>query len=189
MEAEFLGKRRRSLEEDFFRRQDAALLERSRSAQQRASARATLASASRITDPALLDDLVDMGITPETLIALSLVPLIEVAWADDKLEPAEKDAILKAAQQAGLAEDSPGLQLLKNCLAARPSANLKRLWTQYIQSVCASLSATERDSLRAELLERATQVAEAAGSFLGLGSKVSAQEQALLSELSAAFDR
>ena len=99
---EFLGDRRNALEEEFFRRQDAALLAQRRTEEERRAARAALAAASHITDDALLDQLVALGINPNTLTALSLVQLVEVAWADGKVEDAEKQAILAAARAAGL---------------------------------------------------------------------------------------
>jgi hypothetical protein len=46
-----------------------------------------------------------------------------------------------------------------------------------------SLSPKERDEIRGSALERARSVAESAGGFLGLTSKISAQEKAVLDEL------
>jgi hypothetical protein len=54
--------------------------------------------------------------------------------------------------------------------------------------VCETLSAEERDLLETEVLGQARCVAEAAGGFLGLGSKVSSQEEAVLREIAAAFN-
>jgi hypothetical protein len=150
-------------------------------------ARAALAAASRITDDVLLDQLVAFGISPDTLTALSLVPLVEVAWADGKVEDAEKRAILAAAGAAGLNEASAGHKLIEGCLSERPHTGLRKMWKQYITSVCATRSAEERDALKAELLQQARRVAEAAGGFLGMASKVSSQEQALLADIAAAF--
>jgi hypothetical protein len=52
-----------------------------------------------------------------------------------------------------------------------------------VQSLWPSLNATEHDEIRAIGLDRARQVAEAAGGFLGLTSKISASEQAALDEM------
>ena len=185
---ELFGDRRKSLEEEFFRRQDAALIAQRRTEEERRAARATLAAASHITDDVLLDQLVAFGITADTLTALSLVPLVEVAWADGMVEDAEKRAILAAARAAGLDETSAGHKLLEGCLSERSHTRLRKMWEQYITSMCTTLSAEERDGLKAELLRQARSVAEAAGGFLGLvGSKVSSEEEALLAEIAAAF--
>ena len=187
MAQELFGDRRKSLEEEFFRRQDAALIAQRRTEEERRAARATLAAASHITDDVLLDQLVAFGISADTLTALSLVPLVEVAWADGRGEDAEKRAILAAAGAAGLDETGAGHKLLEGCLSERSHTGLRKMWEQYITSMCTRLSAEERDALKAELLRQVRSVAAAAGGFLGLGSKVSSEEEALLAEIAAAF--
>lgn len=187
MANEVFGERRRLLEEEFFRRQDAALLAKRRSAEEQRAARTALAAVSHITDDSLLDQLVAFGISAETLTALSLVPLVEVAWADGTVEEAERRAILAAAKATGLEETSAGHRLLASYLSERPHSGLRKTWEQYIASLCTTLSAEQRDELKTELLQQARRVAEAAGGFLGLGSKVSIKEGALLAELAAAF--
>ncbi len=188
MSNDLLGNRGRTLEEEFFRRQQATLLARLRAEEEQEAARAALAAASRIKDPALLDQLVALGIGADTLTALSLVPLVEVAWADGTVEEAEKQAILVAARAVGLEGTSTGHRLLEKCLSERPRAELRNLWEQYIKSVCGALSDEERAALRHELLQRARGVAEAAGGIMGLGARVSRREEALLSELARAFN-
>jgi tellurite resistance protein len=189
MEQHVLGERKKALEQEFFRRRDAALLEQRRVEAARQQARAALAAASRITDEDLLDQLVAMGIDADTLVALSLIPLAEVAWADGWVDAAEKRAVLAAARATGLAPKRAGYRLIESCLTTRPPAALRGLWRRYIQSVCATLPADGRDSLRRELSRKGYAVAEAAGGFKGLFSRVSAQEEALLEEIAAAFER
>lgn len=187
MDHQVFGDRRRALEEEFFRRQDAVLLERHREGKAQRSARTALATASRITDDDLLDRLVAMGITADTLVALSLVPLAEVAWADGHLDVSEKRAILAAAQAAGLEADSSGRRLVEGCLAERPPAQLRELWRHYIEHVCYCLSETDRSRLKGELLRQARTVAESAGGFKGFLSKVSASEAVVLEDIERAF--
>jgi len=188
MADKLFGDRRKSIEAEFFRRQDAMLIEKRRREQERWAARAALAAASRITDQVLLDQLVAFGISADTLTALSLVPLVEVAWADGSVEDAEKQAILAAARAAGLDASSSGYRLIDGALSERRKPGLKRMWEQYIANICATLPAEECEALRMELLRQARAVAEAAGGFMGLGSKVSSQEAALLAEIAAAFE-
>ena len=59
---------------------------------------------------------------------------------------------------------------------------------EYIGALTQSLSVDASDRLRDEVLGRARQVAKEAGGFLGLGSKVSADEERVLAELEKAFD-
>jgi len=189
MEHKILGDRQRALEEEFFRRRETVLLDKTRTREAHRAAHAALSAAARITDETLLDRLVAMGITTDTLVALSLVPLAEVAWADGRLDESEKRAILAAAQTAGLEAESTGYRLVESCLSERPPARLRELWRHYIAGVCASLPEAERNRLKRELLRQATTVAEAAGGFKGLFSKVSAQEAMLIEEMATAFGR
>ena len=187
MDKDFLADRRKGLEEEFFRRQEAALLQRLRDEEARHSARQALAAASRITDEALLDQLAALGIKPETLVVLSLVPLVEIAWADGTVQDSERQAIHEAARMSGLVQGSSGDRLLQGCLSEPPPAHLRTLWVHYIKALCSGLAAEERDALKTDLLERARRVAEAAGGFIGVGAKVSRQEAALLAEFAGAF--
>jgi hypothetical protein len=54
--------------------------------------------------------------------------------------------------------------------------------------LCAALKPGEKRALRDELLGRARQVAEATGGFLGLGNKISPEEQVVLDELAKVFE-
>ena len=46
---------------------------------------------------------------------------------------------------------------------------------------------SERDAIKTTFLSRARQVAEAAGGFLGLTSKISGKEEAMLKKLESVF--
>lgn len=188
MDDRVLGRRGTAIENEFFRRHDAALLERRRADEARREARAALAAASRLSDESLLDELVAMGITADTLVALTLVPLIDVAWADGRLEAGERRAITAAARAAGLQAGSLGDRLVESCLTVRPTAGLRQLWRRYMESLTASLSPSERAGLKRELIRQGRTVAEAAGGFKGLLSSISVPEEAMLQEIERAFE-
>jgi len=183
-----LADRRKALEEQFFRKQEEAAIATLRAQREALEARQALAAVSGIADDALLDRLLQLGIGPRAMAAFSLVPLVEVAWADGKLEAAEREAVLAAAKAAGLDPDSGGYQLLESWLGHRPGDELKDAWVQFTQWMRASMATADKDRLKDEVLGRARRVAEAAGGFLGLGSKVSKAEEAILAELAAAFE-
>ncbi len=187
MEKDVLGDRRKGFEEECFRRQEAALLQRLRHEEARRSARQALAAASHLTDEVLLDQLAALGIKPETLVVLSLVPLVEIAWADGTLQASERQAILEAARMAGLVRGSGGDRLLQGCLSEPPPAHLRTLWVQYIKALRVGLSDEEREALKVDLVERARRVAGAAGGFIGMGPKLSSKEAALLADFARAF--
>src|SRR5687767_4932023 len=91
---EILRDRGRSLEDEFFRREDARLKEKLRQTAQREGAREALARAAGIKNPAIVERLLALDVRPETVTALSLVPLVEVAWADGSLDDNERRVIL-----------------------------------------------------------------------------------------------
>src|SRR5919198_1576509 len=111
MAEEFLHDRKRALENEFFHKREKALIERMRTEQARQTARQALATASGLTDPAVLDRLVGLGIEPDTLLALRLVPLVAVAWADGKLDDRERRAVLAGLEAAGITAGSAAYAL------------------------------------------------------------------------------
>ncbi len=146
-----------------------------------------LAEASGLTDPALVDRLVGLGIRPSTLAALTLVPLIEVAWADGHMDDREREAILSAAEATGLDPASPSHRLLKIWTFERPAPALVSAWHDFVREVLGEFDAEERGRFEARLMGRARDVAEAAGGLLGLTSKVSRSEKAAMERLGGAF--
>ena len=187
MSKEFLREREHALEEAFFAEQDRALLRRLKEADAKRSKKESLAAACSITDDALLEKLVSLGVDGATVAALSLVPLVLVAWADGKVEDKEREAVVAAAMETGMAERGAGRQLLDHWLANRPPPQLLAAWTDYIRAISAALDQEGRRALQADLLGRARRVAEATGGFLGVGRRVSAAEEAVLAKLEQAF--
>jgi hypothetical protein len=186
MPHDFLADRRKALEEAFFAKQDAKVIAQLRAEREKRLAVAALKGASTIEDPGLLERLVDLGIDAQSWTALALVPLIEVAWADGTMEPKEREAILAAAREHGVPDDSPGRQLLESFLSARPGPEVFAAWGAYVTELAANFSAEERERMRARLIERARKVAKSAGGLLGIAS-ISDAEKRVLAELEKPF--
>jgi len=182
----FLGDRKRALEEEFFRKREQALLARLEAERAHRTAKQALAEASGLTDEAVLDHLVSLGIEPDAFMALRLVPLVEVAWADGHLDARERQAVLSALAAAGLPPGSLGYALVDGWLASPPPPSMLEAWSAYTRGLCGQLSPAERQSLRSAVIGQARVVAEAAGGILGLG-KVSAAEVEMLARLERAF--
>jgi hypothetical protein len=183
-EPEILRDRGRGLEDEFFRREDKRLMERLRELQATQTTREALAKASGITEPTILDTLIRLGIRAETVAALSIVPLVEVAWADGTLDARERRAIV---ERSGVAGDSTVGALLEAWLDRRPDPALLEAWIHLVQAMAQQLDAAGLARLKTDVLERARAVASATGGVLGLGSRVSAPEAAMLTRLEAAF--
>lgn len=186
-DAELFDDRRRALEEQFFRSQDQKLVESMKAEAEKKQLKEGLKSVSGIQDSAVLDKLAELKIGAETLAALSIVPLVEVAWCDGELDAKEKEAILKAAAGLGIVAGSPAHGLLTGWLQKAPPMELLGAWETYTKMLCERFDAAARAKLKDELLGRAKKVAEAAGGFLGLMSKISPAEQNMLDRLARAF--
>ena len=169
----------RALEEAFFTKENARLLEQMREKKQREALREVV----QIKDEEFLDRLIELGINPETVLALTLVPLTAVAWADGILEDRERDAVMKAAEEKGISPGTAGHHLLETWLSKRPDQELFESWKRYVGGIWETFTAEERRRMRKTTLDWALAVAESAGGFLGLTSKVSASERAVIKEL------
>ncbi len=138
-------------------------------------------------DSAWAGQLVGLGIDTGTIAALTLIPLIEVAWADGKMEENERRAVLAGAEANGIATNSPSFRLLEMRLSDPPKPDLVAAWRQYIATACKALSFEGKLRLKSSILGGARNVAESAGGFLGFRS-VSPAEERVLSRLEQAFD-
>ena len=186
MTTDALRERGDSLEEAFFRDMDRKLIGELRAKKEREQQIDELAAASGIVHREVLGALLDAGMHGEALVAVGLVPLIEVAWADHVMDSGERDAIMKAARESGVTRGSTAAELLSAWLERRPEAELLEAWKAYAAALVSELGAEDAAAVRDDILGRARGVAEAAGGFLGLGS-VSREERQILDELAAAL--
>ena len=183
MSKDGLAERGRGLEDAFFAKQDALLRQRLAELDEAKSETAGLSEASGITDETVLRRLIGLGLSNTTLVALTLVPLVAVAWADGSIDETERKVLLASAEQTGLVQGHPAHALFERWLATKPHPELLGAWKGYV----AALPAETRATLKSEILERARTVAEAAGGFLRIGNKVSGAEQAVLTDVEEAL--
>ncbi len=187
MATKTLDDRRKALEDSFFVKENEKLLTSLRAKNERENQRSALAEVMKLQDEEILDHLLDAGIHAETWLAISLIPLVEVAWADRRIDEKEREAILNAANENGIKTDSDACRLLEAWLTTRPGPSLHEAWAAYIEALRGILNDAARQALREETLEQSRAVADAAGGFLGLGSRVSDAEKRVLEEISSAF--
>jgi hypothetical protein len=184
-----LRDRQHTLEDTFYREDAEAYRVQLELRREEEGVLADLAAASGISDEAILRRLASFGIRAETLAALTLIPLIEVAWADGRMDAREREAVLAGAESTGIPKESPSHGLLRIWIEDQPAPDLVDAWSEFIGTLCRELSEEQVDHLRCNIVGRAHEVAEAAGGFLGLGSKVSKEERAVLERLERAFRR
>ena len=182
-----LGDRRKALEDAFFRERDQQLLDRLKLEMEAAEAHKLLAHVSGILDQQVLAKLVKAGVRAETLTALALIPMVEVAWADGAVSQTEREAVLKAAAENDLQNGTAAHELLDRWLRERPDVKMIAAWKEYVTSLAKAMPPEAVAAMRDRVIGRCRRVAEAAGGFLGLTGKVSKVEQNAIDEFERAF--
>ncbi len=182
--SDIIHERGKSLEEAFFRHRDQQLLEKLRADLTTKTAVESLRAATGITDENTLRELAEQNVTTESMTSLSMVPLVVVAWADGKIAPGERDALLKAAHEAGIEEGTPAYQLFESWLGQKPDSELFEAWKHYVSALKEKLDPAGFHQMTAAIMERAKRVAKASGGLLGTSvGSVSVYEEKKLKEL------
>lgn len=184
---ELLEKNARLLEDEFFAKRDAVLIAKLRELERMEQTQKALSEVSGITNQAVLKRLLELDIHPDLLATLALVPLVEMAWADGGIQEDERKAILAGSTLNGMGPGSVDYVLLEEWLKQKPPPRMLEAWIVYIRGLCEVMSEPEIQEIKTLFLGRARKVAEAAGGFLGLTSKISRSEEAMLKQLESAF--
>lgn len=182
MSTDSLGDRGKALESKFFHDREAEQIARLRNQRSKDAAVSELAEITGFVDQGVLRKIVDLGVTPMTLAAFSIVPMLHVAWSDRVLDAAERKSILLEATSAGLKSTSPAYALLESWLTEKPNPDLFDAWREYHLALAQHLSDEERAVLKSEIVAKAEKVARASGGILGIAS-VSSEERQALTEL------
>lgn len=183
-----LEERGRALENQFFDKENKEKLAAMKTKLDTQKTREELRKASGMSDDSVLDRLVTLGLKANTIAALSLVPLIAVAWADGLVQDNERTAILQGAHGKGLEQGTDGYELLQTWLAKAPSDELFIAWEAYIKALAGQLNDEQNRLLKNQIVGFAKMVAAAAGGILGFG-KVSGAEEKILNRIETAFAR
>jgi hypothetical protein len=186
MSTQSLEDRGRALEDEFFHKEEQKKLAQMKQKLAAQESREELKKVSGMTDDAVLDKLAGLGLRANTVAALSLVPLIAVAWADGSIQDQERLAILEAAEKKGLGKGTPGHDLLTGWLSRKPDDSLFDTWHAYISALAAQLTDDQIRKLRGEIVGFAKLVAGASGGVLGIG-KISGKEEKVLQRIESAF--
>ena len=175
--------RRRSYESEYFQRRERELIEKMRERSARDAAQQELAEQIGVADDEVLTALHDLGYTRETVTLVHLVPLLQVAWIDGAVSPAERAGILEAARLRGVVESSPAHRQLLGWLERKPTDGFFEDTLRLIGDLLQAQAPEDQARSKQDLLSYANAIARASGGILGLGSKVSVDEQAVLDRI------
>ena len=191
MQDRIFGDREKAMEEAYFRKEDAKLVEKLRQMAHLDQIALALGEQLQVDNPELLMRVRDAGVSLDTAPALFLAPLVQVAWAEGKVDKAEHRCVLSLARKRGIDPASPAYAQLEAWLKERPSDELFDLAVDVLKQGFSVLPPGERDQRIKLLLDACQEVAAASGSSLGwiLGivdlNSVSQSEAATLDLLSS----
>ena len=174
-----LGERGRALEEDYFRKKDRELLDKMRQASASEAARRELSEKSGLQDPQMLEELQGLGFTPETVVLLPLVPLVQMAWVEGGVSDAERKLILQIARARGIEEGSAAARQLEAWLSNRPDPKVISSAGRLILAMLDSAASGVVPFTPDDLVSYCGLIAAASGGIFGI-NRVSPEERALL---------
>jgi len=180
--------KKRTPEDEYFHRKEQELLAKLRQKSESEAQRKHLGQAVGIENEQILEVLREMGFDRETVVLLFLIPVLQVAWSDGHLSAEERSLILEAGRSHGVKEGHPAYVKLQGWLAAKPAKETFERALQVIRDLMAFQTAGQRQATGTKLVDACERVAAAAGGFLGLGSKVSAEEKAILKRVAATIE-
>jgi hypothetical protein len=175
-----LADRRRAHEEDYFQKKDRELIEKMRQKARAEQERRELGAQVGVTDQEVIDELAELGFTPETVRLLPLIPVLEMAWAEGGVTPAERKMVTEVARARGIESGTAADRQLAEWLDRRPSQDVFRRATRLINAL---VSTGGRVALSPDdLLKYCEAIAEASGGILGIG-RVSSEERTTLARI------
>ncbi len=183
------GRARSKKEEEYFLRAEAELLEKVRVRAAKEAERKAMGEQHGVEDPEILKAFEDAGYDRHTVQILHLVPILQIAWVDGEISKAEREEILRLAEARGVVEGSPAHVRLLSWLDAPPSSEFFERTMTILARLIEALPEEREVALQGEIMTSALKVASASGGFLGLGSKVSAAEKALLAHFAESFEK
>ena len=188
MDKDMFKERERSLEEEYFRKHEAKLIEKLRERGRLEEIAEQLAIKLQIDDPALLRRIMALGVTLDTGAAFLLAPLLRCLGRgrgdgsrarDDSGHP----------RRPGHREDVARLRPARGvALRQRPADEIFDAAVEAIKIGLSVLTPEERADRIKRIVDACRQVAAASGGLgrlLGLGSGVSSEEESLLDAISA----
>jgi hypothetical protein len=181
-EKNIFSERERSIENEFFLKKEQELIEKMRRRRLLEEDRNQMAEMIGVVDQEVLEALQELGYSAETVMLMPIVPLVQVAWAEDGITEKERESILEIAQARGITPDTPAYQKLIDMLERQPPKEFYDNTLRGLRYLFESMP----DDLRAlghrNLVEYCTQIAEASGGILGF-RKISDEERLLIARI------
>jgi hypothetical protein len=137
-----------------------------------------------IKDPELADKLKAAGYTADTVRALFIIPLVQVAWADNHMEPEERDEIMNLIGKRGIESGSEAYKLVQGWLDNEPTDTAYSQGLELLRPMIEESKQLDADMMN-WVVTACTKVAEATGGLFntGLGGSVSKHEAEVIQKV------
>ena len=130
----------------------------------------------------------------EKLAALALAPLVEIAWADGVVTPAERQGVIEASKAIGVDRSTEFCRsTLRRWLHEAPPTEALQEWRRLLAPTLASSKARSARKSENRLLEEGRKIAKMderpfeAGASLDAHAGITEDEQRVLDELAEAL--
>jgi len=137
------------------------------------------------TDADVIRALADLGMDEQSIKALPLLPLIQVAWADGEIQAGERTTIETLAVNRFELTDE-GQRLMGNWLRYPPSQTYFDKGREALLMVAMREQDGMDESVLSDVVELSKKVARSAGGLFGIGA-ISSSEAAAIKEIAAAL--
>jgi hypothetical protein len=138
-----------------------------------------------MTDDELRRELGALGIDQDSHRSLLLLPMVQVAWADGVVQPAERDLIVAAARANGLVTGHVA-ELIERWLDTPPPPEMiergRKALVELAYRHHGIGSDLPSDTLE-QVFDMCKEIAEAAGGLFGIAFTVDAKERAALDQI------
>jgi len=143
-----------------------------------------------MTDEELLEELHFLGIDEGSYMVVALLPLVQVGWADGRIQSKEHAVIEGAARQRGLLAGD-GARILHSWLSHPPTYEYQERGRQVLVELARRRGDMGQeftlDTLD-EILELCEAVAAAAGGLFGIIGRVEDSEREAIAEIAHSLD-
>ena len=180
MKTKTFNERGKALEDIFFQTVDQQLLEKLRNEMSEDEKKRDIRAACGIRNDDVLGELAELGVSGETIFAVSLIPLVAVAWADGNVSDEERSRILEAENAQHIDEGTH--ELLSHWLDQNPGPEMFEAWKHFIYELRGLLTPAHGTLFDAEIIARAEAVAKASGGYWTYGA-ISPSEKKVLDEV------
>jgi hypothetical protein len=187
MDKGILSDREKALENNYFRQEEARLLQKLRQNANLDEIAVALRDMLHVDNSELLMRVRELGVTAETAPAFFLAPLVMVAWAREPVTKAEREMVLRLARERDVAVDSTSYAQLRQWLEVRPPDALFEASLEVLRYTFAVLPPAEREERISRVVESCQKVAETSGSqiatLLGMREDVNRAEESAVATI------